>query len=321
MMVREDIKTNYLYMKKYYIILLLAFFFKVNAQQDPQYNLYQFNQMVINPAYAGARDVMAAVVDVRNQWVGVDGAPSTACMSIHGPVMNKHVGLGLTLVSDKMGPRNMVGAYGNFSYIAQLNSKFKLHLGIGGGFNRFQFDFDKISFKANESSSAYFSQSQSYNKFDANTGIYLRSNTFFVGLSATHLLNGDIYNLKDTAGRSVLSYALKTHNFFTMGKSFKISDNFIFAPTIMIRKVTGSGNGDLNLNFFLFKKVWLGVLFKGGYGPGFLLQYYVTPKFRVAYSYDTGAKDARRLGASHEVMLGFDFGGGSKSKIVSPRFL
>lgn len=307
-------------MKKYFILFFFACFIKINAQQDPQYNLYQFNQMVINPAYAGARDVLAAVADVRNQWTGMNGAPSTACMSLHGPVMNKHVGLGLTMVSDKMGPRNMAGAYGNFSYIAQLSSKFKLHLGVGAGFNRFQFDFDKINFKTSESSSAYFSQNQVYNKFDASAGLYLRSNTFFIGLSATHLFNGNVYSIADSTG-GMLSYALKTHNFFTMGKSFKLGDNVIFAPTIMIRKAHGSGNADLNLNFFLYKKLWLGVFSKGGYGPGFLLQYYITQAFRVGYSYDSGTKDARRLGASHEVMLGFDFSGGAKSKVVSPRFL
>jgi type IX secretion system PorP/SprF family membrane protein len=309
-------------MRKNYILLFC--FTSVlwsRAQQDPQYNLYQFNQMVINPAYAGARDVLAVVIDARNQWAGIDGAPSTACLSLQGPVLKKHVGLGLSLVSDRMGPRSMVGAYGNFSYIAKLSTKFKLHFGVGAGINRFQFDFNKITFKANESTSAYFNQVQTYNKLDVNSGVYLRSNSFFAGLSVTHLTDDNVFALKDTSGNSVLSYALKTHQFFTMGKSFKISDNFIFAPTIMIRQVNGKGNGDLNLNFFLYKKLWLGVFFKGGYGPGFLMQYYVTQKFRVAYSYDAGTKDARRLGASHEVMLGFDFSGGSKSKIVSPRFL
>jgi hypothetical protein len=66
--------------------------------------------------------------------------------------------------------------------------------------------------------------------------------------------------------------------------------------------------------------LWLGVFVRGGYGPGALLQYYITNKFKVAYSFDTGSKDARRLGASHEVMIGFDFSG-AKSKMVNPRFL
>ncbi|MBA3665979.1 MAG: type IX secretion system membrane protein PorP/SprF [Bacteroidetes bacterium] len=309
-------------MRKHYILLLLLSFVIIGkAQQDPQYNLYQFNQMVINPAYAGARDVLAVVASVRNQWTGFDGAPRTSCLSIHGPIMNKHLGLGLTVVSDKMGPRSMAGVYGNIAYIAQLSSKYKLSFGLNAGYNRFQFDFNKLNLKDNESSSAYFSQTQTYNKLDANGGLYLRSNTFFVGLSVTHLFNPSLFSVKDSSGTSILSYSLKTHQFFTMGKSFKLSDNCIFAPTIMFRQVNGKGNGDLNLNFFIYKKVWLGMFYRGGYGSGFLMQYYVTNKFRVAYSFDTGARDARKLGASHEVMLGFDFSGNTKSKVISPRFL
>lgn len=319
--VKQNFRTEK--MKKNYILFLcFAFSLLCKAQQDPQYNLYQFNQMVINPAYAGARDGISVIASVRNQWAGIDGAPRTSCMSVHGPVLNKHVGIGLTVVNDKMGPRNMTGVYGNFAYIAKLSSKFKLSFGLNAGYNRFQFDFNKLTFKDNESTSAaYINQLQTYNALDFSSGLYLRSNTFFMGLSSTHLFNPDVYNIKDTAGKSLLSYRLLTHQFFTLGKSFKISDNCIFAPTIMIRQVQGKGNGDLNLNFFLFKKVWLGLLYKGSYGPGFLLQYYITDKFRVAYSYDTGAKDARRLGASHEVMLGIDFAKGNKSKVVSPRFL
>ena len=83
-------------MKKYLILVLsFAFTFLSKAQQDPQYNLYQFNQMVINPAYAGARDGISIVANVRNQWVGFDGAPKTSVISGHAPILNKNVGIGI----------------------------------------------------------------------------------------------------------------------------------------------------------------------------------------------------------------------------------
>ena len=298
--------------------LLLACFSK--AQQDPQYNLYQFNQLIINPAYAGARDAIAVVASTRNQWTGFNGAPKTSCISVHSPVFNNKLGVGLTMVNDAMGPRNMFGIYGNIAYILKLSAKFNLSFGLNAGFNRFQFDFNKLTFKTNESSS-YFNQIQTYNKLDINQGIYLRSSTFFAGLSFTHLFSSDVYNIpSDSAGKSDLTYRLRTHMFFTIGNSFKLSDNVIFAPTILLKTAGPAGSMDLNLNFFLFKKLWLGAFYRGGYGPGFLMQYYITDKFRVAYSYDTGLKDARVLGPSHEVMFGFDFSG-SKAKVVSPRFL
>ena len=66
--------------------------------------------------------------------------------------------------------------------------------------------------------------------------------------------------------------------------------------------------------------MWLGAFYRNGYGPGALLQFYATDKLRMGLSYDTGLKDARKLGSSFEVMIGFDFAG-SKAKMINPRFL
>lgn len=297
----------------------MAFICSCYAQQDPQYNLYQFNQMVINPAYAGARDGLSVVASVRNQWAGFDGAPKTSCISLHGPVLNKHVGVGLTIISDRMGPRNMFGMYGNFAYVLKLSNKWKLSLGLNGGYNRYQFDFAKLNFKSTENNNL-FTQTQTYDAVDINSGLYLRSNTFFVGLSSTHISSKTLYDYSLGSNGGNISYRLRTHTFFTIGKSFMLSENVIFSPTVLLKSTEHSKQMDLNLNFFLFKKLWLGAFVRGGYGPGFLMQYYVTNKLRVAYSYDTGVKDVRRLGPSHEIMIGIDFSG-AKAKMISPRFL
>ena len=110
-------------MKKALIFVTAFIACKAVAQQDPQYNLYQYNQMVINPAYAGARDAIAIVADVRKQWVGFDGAPTTAAFSIHSPVSNNKIGLGLNAMNDKIGAKSISSVYGNFSYILKLNNK------------------------------------------------------------------------------------------------------------------------------------------------------------------------------------------------------
>jgi len=306
-------------MKKIITLLIcLSFAIHCKAQQDAQYNLYQFNQMVINPAYAGARDGLSVVASVRNQWAGFNGAPKTSCISLHGPVLNKHLGVGLTVVNDVMGPRNLFGVYGNFAYILKLSNKWKLSLGLNAGYNRFQFDFNKLNFKSAENNTVFL-QNQVYDALDINSGIYLRTNTFFLGISATHIGAKSLYNISE-ANSGNISYRLRTHNFITIGKSFLMNNNLVFAPTLLFKTTYNSKQMDINLNFFLFKKLWLGAFVRGGYGPGFLLQYYVTNKFRVAYSYDTGVNNAPQLGASHEVMIGFDFSG-TKSKMLSPRFL
>ena len=67
-------------------IVLLAGLQAVHAQQDPQYSQYMFNQMVLNPAYAGSKEALSSSLILRNQWVGLDGAPKTITFSSHAPI-------------------------------------------------------------------------------------------------------------------------------------------------------------------------------------------------------------------------------------------
>jgi type IX secretion system PorP/SprF family membrane protein len=306
-------------MKNKFILSLVVVFtgslFK--AQQDAQYNLYQFNQMVINPAYAGARNGLSATASVRQQWAGIDGAPLTSCFSVHSPINDKNLGVGVTILTDKIGPKNMFGFYGNAAYILKLSKEWKLSMGFSAGFNRYQIQTDEIKMLITENNNV-FMPDQTTNNLDLGTGMYLKSNDFFFGLSATHLNSPKIAEYQSSNGS--LSFKLKTHVFATAGKSFKFSESLLFAPSVLIKFVNGQVATDLNLNFLLFKKLWLGAFYRSGFGPGFLMQYYITNTIRAAYSYDTGLQDARRLGGSHEIMIGFDMGP-KKVKIVNPRFL
>ncbi|MBL7903326.1 MAG: type IX secretion system membrane protein PorP/SprF [Bacteroidia bacterium] len=306
-------------MKNIVILCLLLVFTGdlLKAQQDAQYNLYQFNQMVINPAYAGARNGLSATGSVRQQWAGIDGAPLTSCFSAHSPIADKNLGVGVTILTDKLGPKNMFGFYGNAAYMLNFSKEWKLSLGLGAGYNRYQFNSEEIKMLVTENPNV-FVQDQVSNSLDICSGAYLKSNDFFFGISATHLNSPSVAQYQINNGS--ITYKLKTHLFVTAGKSFKFSETLIFAPTVLVKFVSGQVNTDLNLNFLLYKKLWLGAFYRSDFGPGFLIQYYITSTIRAAYSYDTGIQDARRLGGSHEIMIGFDMGP-KKVKIVNPRFL
>lgn len=311
-------------MKKFIFLIPVLFTLCGFAQQDPQFNMYQFNPLIINPAYAGARDGLTTAFSARQQWVGFSGAPQTFALSGHMPILNKNLGVGLTITNDKMGPRNVIAMYGNFAYILKINRKSKLSFGLNAGYNRYQFNFSDIKFSSTETqSSQTIAANQNYSALDLNTGLYYKMGTFFAGLSATHLNAAKVYTIKaDTGSVGSLTYKLKTHIFLTIGKSFIIDKNAIFAPTILVKQINNKVSADVNLNFFLYKKIWLGAFYRAGYGPGGLIQYYVNYNLRVGYSFDSGVSDARKLGGSHEVMIGYDFiKTTARARLVNPRFL
>jgi len=298
------------------------------AQQDPQYSQYQFNQMVINPAYAGNRDVLSVVIDIRKQWSGFQGTPNTQSLSFHGPLKNKRIGLGFSAYNDAIGPKKATSAYGNISYILPLNNKFKLSFGLRGGFVNYRFDFNKIQYKDAGETAALSQITANITKADIDAGLFLKSNSFFTGLSITHINNANIINEKinytDVLGQQRqfnLDYKLSPHLFAIISKGFLINDNLVFNPCIMYKSTKAAANVDFNLNFLIDQKIWLGVYTKSDATLGFLMQVLVKNNLRIGYSFETGiSKLQRQLGRGHEIMIGYDFNT-FKSKTLSPRYL
>ncbi len=90
-------------MKKVLFILLIVSALPIYAQQDPLLSQYQFNQLPINPAYAGVNDVASFDLQYRSQWGGVEGAPTTILLSGNSSFFQNQVGLGFSLVHDQVG--------------------------------------------------------------------------------------------------------------------------------------------------------------------------------------------------------------------------
>src|SRR5262245_52902533 len=128
---------NYKEMKKILAIVICAAGLaggKVQAQFEPQFTQYMFNEMFINPAYAGSRKQVSATAVYRNQWVGLQGEPKTQTFSIHGPLMNQKLGVGLTVINENIGVTHEFAMYGNYAYRIQAGSNGAFAMGIQAGF-------------------------------------------------------------------------------------------------------------------------------------------------------------------------------------------
>ena len=120
-------------MKKTIFILLLCLLSKQSfGQQDPQYTQYMYNMNIINPAYAGSSDATSIGILYRDQWEGIEGAPKTATMNVHLPV-GKNIGLGVSAISDEIGPVSETNLYLDFSYTLKLANSNRLALGLKAG--------------------------------------------------------------------------------------------------------------------------------------------------------------------------------------------
>ena len=171
-------------MKK--IVLVLLFCSTAGfAQQDAQFTQYMYNTININPAYAGSRGAMSIFGLYRTQWVGLDGAPETSSFSLNTPI-NNNVGLGVSLVNDKIGPTNENNISADFSYSIQTSATAKLSFGIKGSANIFKLDPTKLN--PEHQGDTQFQDFQ--NKFAPNigAGVYWHTDKAYVGLSVPNFI-------------------------------------------------------------------------------------------------------------------------------------
>src|SRR5690606_1533300 len=102
------------------------------AQQEPQFTQYMDNQLYINPAYAGSRGTLNIGGVHRQQWAGFKGAPMTQSLFVHSPLTYKSVGLGGSVINDRIGPLNQTWINVDASYSLRFEGDARLSFGVKG---------------------------------------------------------------------------------------------------------------------------------------------------------------------------------------------
>ncbi|WP_264521001.1 type IX secretion system membrane protein PorP/SprF [Flavobacterium sp. N1994] len=284
------------------------------AQQDAQFTQYMYNTININPAYAGSRGVMSIFGLHRTQWVGLDGAPVTNAFSLNTPINNSNLGIGLSLVNDRIGPTTDNTISADVSYTIPMSEDYKLSFGIKASGNMFTLDADKLDPQHLNDPNL-----QNYNsklKPNFGAGLYLHSEKLYFGLSVPNFLQETKYNDNDVA------VFQERMNFYAIGGYvFDLSESIKFKPAFLTKVVTGAPlQVDVSGNFLFFDKLMLGAAYRWDAAVSGLAGFQVTDGLFIGYSYDTETTHLRKYNSgSHEIFLRFELFN-KVSKMVSPRF-
>jgi len=290
------------------------------AQQAPMYTHYMYNTLIINPAYAGSRDALTVTAINRMQWVNFKGAPVTQSITMHTLLENEHVGLGLSVLNDKIGPTNLTSLAFDYAYIMKLNERSKLALGLSAGVNIFQANLSDLLLD-DPNDPAFQYDIDNHVTPNVGFGAYYSRERFYAGLSIPNLLQYR-YSEMDVNNGSVFTGIERRHFFFITGALFTINEYLDFKPTSLVKvTVAAPVEVDLTASFIIQKKFLLGAMFRTGDAVGALLGIDITDQFHVGYSYDWsfGLRTFRYNQGSHELVLRYDFLFQNRKQIHSPR--
>ena len=291
-------------MKKVYFIAILALAItELRAQQDPHYTQYMYNMSVMNPAYAGSKESISGGFLYRKQWVEIEDAPTTGTFFIHSPV-GRNVGLGLSVISDKIGPVEETNFYGDFSYTLNLGGEHRLAFGLKAGATMHKIDFNTIYPTLPDLGDDVFGQGNPNNTFlNIGSGVFYYTDKYYVAFSVPNMLKSKYL---DFDGRQYGTDVI--HYFLTGGYVFDINPNLKFKPFAMIKSsVNAPTSFDVSTNFMFYDKLELGATYRLEDSFGAMVNFAITPSLRIGYAYDHIISDLKVVTpASHEVMLLFD---------------
>ena len=290
-------------MKKHLQLLLVALVIFTGssvAQQRPIQSLYMFDPLVINPAYAGTQVQLSATAIYRNQWVNLEGAPKTFTASIHSGFLKSKMGLGIVLGSDQIGVHNDISAYAVYSYKIQLNRNWSMSMGLQGGFNYLETDYNKLTLK-NPGDPNLAGTTSKFNP-NVGAGVFLRSKKVYIGFSVPYMINNKVVDINaNTEAEQHRYYYLQA------GTSKSLGPNVMFIPSALFRfQESAPVSFDINGTFVFYKAVGLGASYRLNEGVVALFELQITESFHMGYAYDFTISDLNRVSlGSHEIMVNY----------------
>jgi type IX secretion system PorP/SprF family membrane protein len=274
------------------------------AQQYPVFTQYYFNELVINPAYAGNHVQFSATATYRNQWVNFPGAPRTFSFSSHTSLMKNKIGVGLLVNHDEIGSYGNDHVYASYAYKIHF-PKATLSMGLQAGFNFLGADYSKLNLDPSATDPSFASLRDFKPNFGA--GLFYNKKNFFVGFSVPFILNN---KLDESGLESALAQVVeKRYYLLRSGVIFPIDrmGNVKMNPSMLLRSQEGQPLSlDINNAFIFYDIFSIGAAWRSGDSFISFLDLKLTEKLHFAYSYDWTMSDINKFSnGSHEFMVNF----------------
>ncbi len=289
------------------------------AQQETQYNMYMFNQLSVNPGYAGTRNGLSVVALYRNQWTGFKGAPKTVDLTIHSPIKNSNLSVGFSLTDDRLGTTVNTSFNGDIAYKVKLfqsrrnGNKHFLSFGLKAGLDLF--NANNTQALINDNNDALYYNVQNKPLLNLGFGIYYYSKKHYLGFSSPKLIENHYSDFKTNSYRQI------KHYYLVAGYITNINSVIQFKPSMALKAVKNAPlSADLNASFLFYDKLWLGANYRLKESAGINIAFYINDYLTIGYYYGYSLSNIRKYSSgSHEIMIGFDMNKKSRS-FKTPRY-
>jgi type IX secretion system PorP/SprF family membrane protein len=289
----------------------------------PVYSQYLHNGLIINPAYAGTRGALSGFLSVRKQWFGIEGSPTLESLSLHAPMKDEKVAIGLSAQFLQYGLTRTSNLYGSYAYHIKLD-KGKISFGMRAGLDVSNTNYSGISYippSGGPDDPVFTAEEKPYILPNAGAGVWYYNDELFAGLAIPSFLGykkSPSGKVSPGFGFNNLSFIITAGGLINAGELLKIKPSFL--ANISPDKGKKVSQFDLNANFIIADLVWLGASYRlSEQVLVAIAQFQVNSQIMVGVSYDYAIGRMQTYSdGSFEFIVRYDFG--SKISITNPRY-
>jgi len=287
------------------------------AQYYPVFSQYISNGLIINPGFAGSREVLSINLLYRQQMIGFTGSPRYLVFSAHSPLKNPNIGIGALLFDEKTGPIHNSHIYLHYAFRIPTQHG-RLSLGLKGGIVYTQYNWKQIYLNDNDDP-AFSGDVQTFVMPNFGAGLFYYSSRAFAGFSIPYFLS---YSEKNNYKSVTFRNDFKNYNFLlTGGYVFAFPGNIQCKPSFLYKIYPNTlSQLDINTTFILYDDKFnfsLAYRINEAWVGSFDIR--LNPQFRLSYTYEYAGKVARFFNyTSHEIGLRYELM--YKIKAANPRY-
>ena len=284
----------------------------VFAQQIGMYSHYFYKPMVYNPAFTGVDDNANAMLLSRAQWAGFNGAPQLTLFTANGSIMDKKVGLGVSLINDRKGITSRTGGAIYYSYRFKINDDMHIALGAAAGVADQSIDFSKALVET-VSDPTLYTDAQHKTAFDANAGLMFSWKSLKIGAGVPQLIANKLQSVTNVDSTNTRAYYTHVRHYMASAQ-YKISlsedKGMSITPLALFRFVPNALlQYDAAVNFDWHNKFWVGATYKSNYAIAANVGFCLHKQLCIGYAYDIIIGNIGKYsGISHEIMVNFKLG-------------
>ncbi len=298
-------------------------------QQVPMYSQYIMNGFLINPSFAGRDGYTTVNLTVREQWVGMQGSPSTYAASFQTrllknsyiskstsvrkklikPTKGGKVGLGGYIFNDNNGIMRRTGFQATYAYHISMGRTQGIpnNLAFGLAMTGYQYfvNTEGLIYEPNDPLINSFDRSIFVTDF--NFGASYTTARYYAGFAMTNLLRGNlIFGDTSSVNRNEMG-----HFFLTGGMKFPINNDWTVEPSGFIKSsdmLFKSIQMDLTGRVYFKDDYWAGLSYRTGDAIIMMLGLKYD-RFYFSYAFDFTLTDIRSSTyGTHEISMAVKFG-------------